>query len=33
MECGKKVDYTLYCVSPLGDGPAVCMECAGIENE
>ena len=31
MECGKKVDYELYCMSPIGDGPAVCKECAGIE--
>ena len=30
MECGKKVDYELYCMSPLGDGPAVCFECTGI---
>lgn len=29
MECGKKVDYELYCMSPIGDGPAVCWECAG----
>ena len=29
MECGKKVDYDLYCMSPVGDGPAVCWECAG----
>ena len=27
MNCGKKVDYDLYCVSPLGDGPMVCFEC------
>lgn len=28
MECGKKVDYDLYCMNPI-DGPAVCWECAG----
>jgi len=33
MECRKKVDYDLYCMSPLGDGPAVCAECAGIPTE
>lgn len=32
MQCGKKVDYELYCMSPLGDGPAVCAECAGIKD-
>ena len=31
MLCGKKVDYDLYCLSPAGDGPAVCAECAGID--
>ena len=31
MLCGKKVDYDLYCLSPTGDGPAVCAECAGID--
>ena len=30
MECKKKVDYELVCMSPIGDGPAVCWECAGI---
>ena len=30
MECGKKVDYELICPSPIGDGPALCAECAGI---
>lgn len=30
MSCGKEVDYDLYCMSPTGDGPAVCAECAGI---
>ena len=30
MICGKTVDYDLYCMSPLGDGPACCAECAGI---
>ncbi len=33
MQCNKTVDYELYCVSPVGDGPAVCAECAGIKNE
>lgn len=31
MICGKRVDYELICMSPLGDGPAVCAECAGPE--
>ena len=31
MECGKKVDYELICLSPIGDGPGLCAECAGIE--
>jgi hypothetical protein len=29
--CGKKVDYELICMSPLGDGPALCAECSGID--
>ena len=33
MLCGKKVDYDLYCMSPTGDGPAVCAECAGDGRE
>ena len=33
MGCGKKVDYALYCMSPVGDGPALCAECAGIEEK
>lgn len=32
MGCGKKVDYDLICPSSLGDGPALCVECAGIDN-
>lgn len=32
MNCKKKVDYELYCMSPIGDGPCVCAECAGIEG-
>jgi hypothetical protein len=32
MECRKVVNYDLYCMSPLGDGPAVCAECAGIKH-
>lgn len=31
MQCNKKVDYELYCMSPIGDGPCVCAECAGID--
>ena len=30
MVCGKCVDYDLICLSPLGDGAAVCEECAGL---
>ena len=33
MACKKKVDYDLYCMSPIGDGPCVCAECAGISHE
>lgn len=32
MQCKKKVDYELYCMSPIGDGPAVCAECAAFED-
>lgn len=32
MNCEKKVDYELYCVSPMGDGPCFCAECAGIDK-
>lgn len=32
MECGKKVDYELLCMSPTGDGPAVCVECSGLTD-
>jgi hypothetical protein len=31
MLCHKRVDYELICMSPMGDGPAVCEECAGIK--
>jgi len=31
MECGKEYDYEMYCVSPLGDGPCVCVECLGFD--
>lgn len=31
MECGKKVDYELLCPSPVGDGPAICIECLGFD--
>ena len=33
MNCGKEFNYEPYCMSPLGDGPAVCAECAGIEEK
>jgi hypothetical protein len=33
MQCGKKVDYDLICMSPVGDGPAVCCECAGFDPD
>jgi len=32
MQCKKKVDYDLFCMSPMGDGPAVCQECAGLSD-
>ena len=31
MGCGAKVDYELICMSPTGDGPVVCEECAGFK--
>jgi len=31
MGCHKKVDYELICNSPIGDGPALCVDCAGID--
>lgn len=31
MECGKRYDYEMYCVSPIGDGPIVCTECLGFD--
>ena len=31
MGCGKKVDYDLLCPSPIGDGPALCVECLGFD--
>ena len=31
MGCGKKVDYECYCMSPLGDGPCLCVECIGYD--
>lgn len=31
MQCGKKVDYDLICPSPMGDGPAICVECLGFD--
>ncbi len=33
MQCGKKVDYDLICMSPIGDGPAVCIKCTGLAPE
>jgi hypothetical protein len=30
MACGVTVDYELICMSPIGDGPAVCMACSGL---
>lgn len=29
MQCKKVVDYELYCMSPIGDGPLLCAGCAG----
>ena len=31
MECGKKVDYEIIGMSPMGDGIGVCAECAGLK--
>ena len=31
MGCKKKVDYQLICMSPMGDGPALCVECVGYD--
>jgi len=31
MGCGKKVDYELICPSLIGNGPALCAECAEID--
>ena len=31
MQCGRTFDYEMYCVSPTGDGPAVCIECLGYD--
>ena len=31
MNCGKKVGYELLCPDPLGNGPAVCVECLGYD--
>ena len=31
MQCGKKYDYEMYCVAPLGDGPCLCVECLGFD--
>ena len=30
MGCGRRVEYELICPFPLGDGPALCVECADI---
>lgn len=32
MSCGESVDYELLCMSPIGDGPMYCAECAGIDE-
>lgn len=31
MACHKKTN-DLVCMSPIGDGPAVCAECAGLTH-
>lgn len=31
MCCGAKVDYELICPSPIGDGPALCADCSGVD--
>ena len=31
MGCKKKVDYSLICSSPIGDGPELCVECLGYD--
>ena len=31
MNCGRHVEYELMCMSPLGDGPAICVECLGYD--
>ncbi len=31
MQCKKKVDHELICMSPMGDGPAVCEKCSGLD--
>lgn len=33
MGCYRKVDYELICLSPMGDGPALCATCAGLPEE
>lgn len=33
MSCKKKVNYELVCPSPIGDGPALCYECAGFNPD
>lgn len=30
MNCSRKVDYTLLCMTH--DGPAMCMTCCGLEE-
>jgi hypothetical protein len=30
-QCGKAVAYELLCPSPIGDGPALCVECLGFD--
>jgi hypothetical protein len=33
MECGKRFDYEMTCVDPLGCGPIVCDECLGVLSD
>ena len=32
MDCGKKVEYELICLSQVGDGPGLCIDCAGADE-
>ena len=33
MGCKKKVNYGLICPDPMGMGPALCAECAGMPED